>query len=304
MLLPFSLTLFKTVPNNEPGESLNLILNTSLQSNKKDSFRIIELNFQNLNPHSMRMIKNFIAAVLLLPMPFYLWSQSGLEIGAFWLPQTYRLLNDDDINFFTYDAVPITINSYGAFVAINSKRKIGFYTGFISTVQGQRYLTGESDLLLTQTVDYLKDVRLSYYKIPIFIQFKTNGYQSMEVLDGRRVGLSLQFGPQINLLQRVEWIDFDDHHILLTNNQGMEINIKDAYKHFSISLGTNLGINVAVSKKLTFNCQLRIDYTIDDVENKKFLPEGQNFYHPRRLATTSTSVGLQSGISFLIARKN
>ena len=61
----------------------------------------------------------FILSVFLL-QPIVSNSQAVIKADIFWLPQTYRILNDSDINTYEYNLIPFEMKSAGLMLGVFS----------------------------------------------------------------------------------------------------------------------------------------------------------------------------------------
>lgn len=227
------------------------------------------------------------------------FSQKGVEVGVFWSPQVYRILNEDDINFLQYKNFPISISNLGGWISFNPKRGVGLYIGAIQALQGQEYSGGVAQTLLPRTLDNLGRIQLSYFKFPVLFQVRRNAFQG-RTTQQRKLGINFMLGPQLNWLNKVSWKDNQNQEIKITDGQGEQVNLLDAYDRFNLNLAIAMGLNYPVTRKLAFTLLIKTDYSLEDIENKSFLIDDTPFYFLKRLPSTNLTFSVQPSLSWIL----
>lgn len=251
-------------------------------------------------------MKNRAIVTLCFALVLFLGSQAltaQVEIGAFWLPQTYRLLNDSDINYYTYQMVPFEESTFGGYIAFVSKKKVGLELGFIHSFQGQKY-DDTGDNFLYRSISGVTEVKLSYYKFPFLFKYRSNPYQQNRTGKSSRLGFNFLLGPQLSLLAEADWLN-NEEQVTVFNTTGQPTDLKNLYQKQNIDVVLAFGVNLALSDVFTVNLILRSDYTLNEIENKNYtLANGDLFFNELRAASSQVTVGLVLGVSVWLLKRN
>ncbi len=242
----------------------------------------------------MRFKSFFFVLFSLLIQPISSVGQAVIKADIFWLPQTYRILNDWDVNAFKYNYAPVEIKSAGLSLGIFSKKYgYGLEAGFIYTNQGQTYdSTGIN--FLGRGVDSITQIKLNYFKIPLVFRYRTDAKSN------RKGGFNFLIGAQASLLQSAEWISGRNTLTLMTSTN-TPIPLTKAYKNFKIDLVMGIGYVVGLTDNLGVSIMARFDYSIVDIENKKFKITPQEYFYPEdRLASSSYTLSIGVGLTYSV----
>ncbi len=229
-----------------------------------------------------------VLLLLLWAMP-QVFAQTGLELGAKYIPQTVWHFNNadfsegDKLNF-----TPTYTRAYGLHFGVNFSDFFGVQSGYILSEQGQKYVhkhVGSAES---------SEIRLSYRKIPLLLKFNTDPISGISFIANA--------GLQLGVLTEATYLE---------NNESVDLGIDytDWYNNTDVSVLLGAGARFNVSEVLNFDLMLRTDYSIRDIENKSF--DGGLNQQPlvwqineleNRGNTHNFTAGVQLGVNFLFAR--
>ncbi len=199
----------------------------------------------------------FVFFALLMSVPAF--SQAGLEVGAFVMPQSVWVFNKDDSDQGArLDYVPKYSFAYGAKVGFNFSDAIGLQTGLIISKQGQDYDSDGSGafggILPSSWVGTDRTMDLTYLKIPLLLKFNSNPDAGTAFL--------FTFGPQLAFLTNAE-SSVDD---VAESFNGYTL--EDLYEGNYLGLVMSIGARFSIGESLYLNTSFRFDGSLGDVENK------------------------------------
>jgi len=237
------------------------------------------------------MIKKtvFVFFALLMSVPAF--SQAGIEVGAFVMPQSVWVFNKDDSDQGAQlDYVAKYTFAYGAQVGFNFSRTIGLQTGLIISKQGQDYDSdgsGAFGFLPTVGSSWVgtdRVVDLTYLKIPVLLKFNSNPDAGTAFL--------FTIGPQFAFLTSAE-STVDD---ITESFNGYTL--EDLYEDNFIGLAASIGARFTIAENLFLNTSFRFDGSLGDVENKEDVSGHWTSDRPEsRIATGGFQVGLSYNIN-------
>lgn len=249
-----------------------------------------------INPSKMTNCKSVPILFIFSFFSTAIFGQTSITTDVFWSPQTYRILNDRDINNFRYTQVPLEYKSGGIALGIYSKKNgIGIETGFIYSPQGQKYdSTGIN--FLGSGIDSLTQIKLDYIKIPILFKYRSDTKNT-----STGSGINFFVGAQVSILNDVKWKS-GKTELNLYDSNFQSINLKNAYIYKpKVDLVLGLGYVYSLSEHLGVTSFIRFDYSLIDIENKDFILPSQNpFYPDNRLASSAYTLSLGIGLSYTI----
>ncbi|MGB0930175.1 MAG: porin family protein [Chitinophagales bacterium] len=228
----------------------------------------------------------FVFFALLISVPAF--SQGGLEVGAFLMPQSVWIFNKDDSDQGpNLDYVPTYTFAYGAEVGLNLGRTVGLQTGLIISKQGQDYDSDGSGSfgfgVPNNWIGTERSVELTYLKIPLLFKFNSNPDAGTAFL--------FKIGPQFTFLTNAE----------STVNGGVDnstsnLALKDLYEKNHIGAVMSIGARFTMAENLFLNTSFRFDASLGDVEDKD-----QDAYWPsERPDGRAVTGGFQIGLSYNI----
>ena len=212
--------------------------------------------------------------------------QVHFEFTPLWLPQTNWLVNSDDYNAgasLDYQ-LAYSLKNVGALLGIRLASNIGIEGGFIFSQQGQKYVHVQEDEM--GAIDkYTTEVKLDYHKIPILFFYKSP----------KRFGGIVKLGAQLSYLQSVNYFR-QDKELFFSDAQGNSFDLQAAYAKRNIDLVVGYGPIINLNSNLAFYTLFRLDYSLNDIENKT-TPLGDSFFFNEfRLATNAATLGVEVGV--------
>lgn len=247
------------------------------------------------------MRKIFLFTVLIGGLAVQGFSQNGLRLSAYMLPQAVLLYNADDADLseevFKHEIQGGMAGGVSVGYVLGN---IGAKLGLIYSQQGGKYSFQGSDDAEVNVV-----TRLEYVKIPL-----TVGYQSRIQ---RKVGIFAHAGAQLGILTQAKtYNDNTDFQAPLSPNITSYPTLFEAYEDIDISLVGEVGVQVRLAYNLMADFHVRADFSLQDVENKEatFLltdageTQEINFWENQRGRnrgdTRNITAGLSIGITYLM----
>ncbi|MEZ4886787.1 MAG: outer membrane beta-barrel protein [Chitinophagales bacterium] len=233
------------------------------------------------------MIKNTVFAFFALLMSLPAFSQAGIELGVFVMPQSVWVFNKDDSDQGArLDYVPKYSFAYGAKVGFNFSNTIGLQTGLIISKQGQDYDSDGSgafgSALPSSWIGTDRVVDLTYLKIPLLLKFNSNPDAGTAFL--------FTIGPQLAFLTSAESTVND----IAESFNGYTL--KDLYEQSYIGAVMSIGARFTIAENLFLNTSFRFDGSLGDVENK----DQNNHWLSDRPDGRAVTGGVDIGISYNI----
>lgn len=233
------------------------------------------------------MIKKTVFVLFAMLMSVPAFSQAGLEVGGFVMPQSVWIFNKDDSDQNArLDYVPTYTFAYGAELGFNFSDAIGIQTGLIISKQGQDYDSdGSGSFASPLPISWVgteRSVELTYLKIPFLLKFNSNPDAGTAFL--------FKIGPQLAFLTNAD----SDVDGVAESFSGFTL--KDLYEGNYISAVMSIGARFTLAESLFLNTSFRFDASLGDVEDKE-----QNAYWPSdRPEGRAVTGGFQVGVSYNI----
>ncbi len=242
----------------------------------------------NLLPSQLSLSKiKIILALLFLKFGFLpVQGQVHFEFTPIWLPQTNWLVNSDDYNAGASLDYQLTysLRNVGASLGIRLASNIGIEGGFIFSQQGQKYIHVQEDEM--GGIDkFTTEVKLDYHKIPILFFYKSP----------KRFGGIVKLGAQLSYLRGVNYLR-QGKELLFSDSQGNSFDLQAAYAKRNIDLVIGYGPILNINSNLAFYTLFRLDYSLNDIENKTIQLEDSFFFNEFRLATNAATFGVEVGV--------
>lgn len=234
-----------------------------------------------------------------------LWSQKGLKLGAFVLPQYTTLLNADDseLDEDLYAREALWGMGGGVSLGYHFNDYIGLRLSAFYNQQGGAY-SAQRDVLNRTT--YVN--RLEYLKLPLMLYINSNPVS-------RKVQFVFAGGAQLDLLSRAfAYNDNPAYEAPLPDNILSVPSETEKYQRSLFSLTGLSGIDIQLPPdNLVLNLHFRADYQLSDAEDKdvryRFLdnavvrsaPYWRDFRGASRLAETyGLTAGLLIGVTYTL----
>ncbi len=254
----------------------------------------------------------YVAAACLLFASGASFAQRGFDFGLKGTYQASAMLNQTD-----QDAGPeLDFKNKmgfgaGASIGYTFTKHIGAEIGILYSKQGWSY-TGESGRIATSTngiliicdefqglafyntipfsSKYTADISLTYLKIPLLFRYTGNS--------ANRTYFSGFIGPQLNMLSSA----VTKVNGTTTSFAAYGIKNEDMYKKQTLSGVLGLGFGVRLPANLTVALHLRLDYGLNDAEDKSkngtMLGINYNMYDPKRATTNNATAGLMLSVNY------
>ena len=234
------------------------------------------------------MMKKTLFGFLALLMCVPAFSQVGLEVGGFVMPQSVWIFNKDDSDQNArLDYVTKYSMAFGAEVGFNFAPTLGIQSGIIISKQGQDYDSDGSGAfsgnLPSSWIGTERTMDLTYVKIPLLLKFNSNPDAGSAFL--------FKIGPQLAFLTDAS-SSVDD---VAESFNGYTL--EDLYEKNYIGLVMSLGARFTVAENLFLNTSFRFDGSLGDVENKEDVDGHWLNDRPEGRAVTG---GVQVGLSYNI----
>jgi len=189
-----------------------------------------------------------------------LYAQAGFKVGGFFLPQLVWLSNADDANLSEdrYRQELLGGMAGGIQLGYNVKETFGIRLNVIYSQQGGRYtrLNGEGTRVNEVT-------RLEYFQVPLMIGLNTSP-------ENNKIMLALYGGVQLGVLTKAwQYNDNTEFETPLSDRVSTYPTLLQAYESMDLSLVGDAGIDVKLDYDLALNFHLRLNYSLQDVENKE-----------------------------------
>lgn len=226
----------------------------------------------------------FLALLMCVPA----FSQRGIEVGVFAMPQSVWVFNKEDSDQNArLDYNPKYTFAFGAEVGVNFTPTLGLQTGIIISKQGQDYDSDGSGAFsgnLGSSWDGTdRIVDLTYVKIPLLLKFNSNPDAGSAFL--------FKIGPQLAFLTDAE-STVDE---VAESFSGYSL--EDLYEQNYLGLVVSVGARFTIADNLFLNTSVRVDGSLGDVENKEDVSSHWSSDRPEGRAVTG---GVQIGLSYNI----
>ncbi|MEL6252406.1 MAG: porin family protein [Bacteroidota bacterium] len=241
----------------------------------------------------------FILTTLLFFSFQFSFAQEGFKLGGFFMPQGSVLLNQDDMDLAedVYQTEVLGGVAAGAIVGYNFNDNFGIRANVMYSQEGGRYTDKRDEFFRNEYV-----TRLEYVKIPVMIGYNADPFNN-------KVMLSLYAGPQISFLSRgLAYNDNPEFDPGVPDNFSNFPSTFSTYDDINYSLVGDFGVDIYLTPEAVMNLHLRLDYSLNDVEDKEVsyqLTENGStttvpFWSSSRAETNALNVGLLVGITFTI----
>jgi hypothetical protein len=254
-----------------------------------------------------------VSALSLLAGQMY--AQKGFDLGLRGTVLTSSLLNEKDQAAGPELDYKNKVNVGGGIAAgYNFDNHMGVELDILYSKQGQGYVGDPAQitpmtngvLILSQefqklasanniafTTNYTANIALYTLKIPILFRYTGDAKKPWY--------FSSFIGPQINLLNSVA-MQVNGANASFTCAGFAAI---DQYKKTTIDAVVGVGVGINLSDNFVLGVHLRLDYGLNDVENKSEVPSGSTnkLYDPTRAATHNATGGGLISLNYKFIKK-
>ncbi|MDP5169268.1 MAG: PorT family protein [Bacteroidia bacterium] len=186
-------------------------------------------------------------------------AQKGLKIGGFFLPQASVLYNEDDFNLDEdeYQMEILPGMAGGLLFGYHFNDIIGVRMNVIYSQEGGRYSARRDfsgrDMFTT---------RLEYLKVPVMVGFNTSPKNN-------KIMFAAYAGVQGNMLVRGYTYGSNPVYVAPSPEGAYRLpSTKDLYEQWTYSAVLDMGVDIFLTRKATFNLRVRGDLGLTDSEDK------------------------------------
>jgi hypothetical protein len=245
----------------------------------------------------------------------YNWAQQGFLVGGTVFPLRSFMLNATDSAFpeDTLGYQPTYGVAFGPIAGYSFNNYFTVLFNPLYSAQGQSYSYYYNNAE-GQKEKVRIDTRLRYFKLPLLFKCHTNA--------ARFVSVGFMAGPQLDILASVEEYDSDKRYqpfppydVTYTNYP----NRFDTFAPFVWSGVMGLNLDVKLRYNLKMNSYIRLDYALQDVEDKSEafirtqdgVSERTKFYSMQnevrfgnnRTSSHNATIAIGLGFTYLFAKK-
>lgn len=208
----------------------------------------------------LQIMRRFILCLLLGTfLSGTLIAQKGFKIGGFVLPQAVWLMNQDDaaLSEAQYQLEPLGGMGVGLQLGYNTTTNFGVRLNVLYSQQGGKYS------FLNQGGNRVsKTTRLGYLEVPLMIGVNSN-HQFNKII------FALYGGVQLGVLATAnEYDDNTEFQIPISDLTDTYPTLLQAYSDMDLSFVADAGIDVKLNYDLMLNLHLRLNYGLQDAEDK------------------------------------
>ena len=216
-------------------------------------------------------------------------AQKGSELGLYYLPENTNIsTNIQDKNLRN----KLTLAGGGGLsYTYNFSEKIGIQIGGLYTSHNQKW---KAHINSSPSFDWKGKKRLDYFNIPILIRYR---YRVSP-----RIKSAFYFGAELSYLLKGA-----GGNVILKHNAGgdyfdLPSSSNSFYNKMVYQAVAGWGLDFRISRKLTLNTAVRIEYGINDGATKKVTYMDQPFYNwsspNNNFKSHNWAVGLLMGVSY------
>ena len=208
----------------------------------------------------LQIMRRFILCLLLSTfISGTLMAQKGLKIGGLVMPQAVWLTNPDDaaLSEAKYQLENLGGMAAGVQFGYNPTTNFGVRLNVLYSQQGGKYS------YLNQGGDRVSQTtRLNYLEVPLMIGVNSNHEFS-------KIIFALYGGVQLGVLAKAyEYDNNTEFQIPISDRTDAYPTLLQAYSDMDLSFVADAGIDVKLNYDLVLNLHARINYGLQDAENK------------------------------------
>lgn len=243
-------------------------------------------------------MKKLFTAALCVSLSVGAFAQKGLSFGAYVLPQSTWILNQNDFDLGKIRDFRSTINvGYGLQAGYGISDNFSIQTGAYFSRLGQDYTsTVVTNPLTGAEVKSDYSVKVDYLRVPLLASFNSDPSSNVGFLFN--VGADFGF-KMANSIESSNGTTNSDMPYFVSNTVATNVATDKYYKSLDIQGTMGFGAQIRVTDNLKVQALLRLGYSLMDIEEKP--ADTVTFKYSDRKTANHATAGLQIGLVYSLA---
>lgn len=243
-------------------------------------------------------MKKLFTVALCVALSVGAFAQKGLSFGAFVLPQSTWILNQNDFDLGKVRDFRSTINvGYGLQAGYGISDNFSIQTGAYFSRLGQDYTsTVVVNPLTGAEVKSDYSVKADYIRVPLLASFNSDPSSNVGFL----FNIGADFGFKMaNSIEASNGATSNNMTYFVSNSSFTTVATDKYYKSMDIQGTMGIGTQIRVTDNLKIQALLRLGYSLLDIEDKP--ADTVTFKYSDRKTANHATAGLQIGVVYSLA---